>query len=367
MAKSGRKTGRIIIIVAVVLIILLLGAVYAYMQLQPILQPQTVETQAVQAPVEEMVNIVITTQFIPRGEVITEGVIAEIPFPKKELVEGTFITERTQVIGKKAIYPLEPRMPITPSILLDNTTGGSIAAFDIPVDKTALSIPIDREALIAYAPQAGDHVMVIGCMNLVDVDPEYQSLLPNYTASVLKQILTAESTAESLTINIQGGGETAMQGRTELDPTLNEPLYVLPSEAQRPRLVCQNVIQDAIVLRVGEFPIDGVEKSPVVATEVAPAAPDQAQAVETPVEEVKPDIITLIVSPQDAVTLSYMRRANVALSLALRNPNFTQEIITDAVTQQYLMDQKNIPLPAKLPFAMEPFSGTSISTDLPAQ
>jgi Flp pilus assembly protein CpaB len=180
MAKSGRKTGRVIIIVAVVLIIILLGAVYAYIQLQPLLQPAvTTEEQPAQIQLEEMVNIVITTQFIPRGEVITQGVLAEIPFPKKELVEGTFITDMDNVIGKKAIYPLEPRMPITPSILLDPVTGGSVAAFDVPVDKTALSIPIDREALIAYAPQAGDHVMVIGCMNLVDVDPEYQSILPN--------------------------------------------------------------------------------------------------------------------------------------------------------------------------------------------
>ncbi len=70
-----------------------------------------------------------------------------------------------------------------------------------------------------------------------------------------------------------------------------------------------------------------------------------------PVEEPKPDIITLVVSPQDAVLLNYIKRAGIELSLALRNPNNTQEIVTDAVTQQYLMDQKNIPLPAKLPFA----------------
>ena len=360
MAKSGRKTGRIIIIVAVVLIILLLGSVYAYIQLQPLLQPAVTEDQPAQIQLEEMVNIVITTQFIPRGEVITQGVIAEIPFPKKELVEGTFITDMDNVIGKKAMYPLEPRMPLTPSILLDPVTGGSVAAFDIPVDKTALSIPIGREALIAYAPQAGDHVMVIGCMSLVDVDPEYQSILPNYTASVLKQIFTAESAAESLSINIQGGGSTSAQGRTELDPTLNEPLYVIPSEPQRPRIVCQNVIQDAIVLRVGEFPISGVDQAPVdTTTTTTPVVQTDQTQDQAPVEEPKPDIITLVVSPQDAVTLSYMRRTKVDLTLALRNPNFTLEIVTDAVTQQYLMDQKNIPLPAKLPFAMETFSGTN--------
>ena len=261
-------------------------------------------------------------------------------------------------------------MPITPSILLDPVTGGSVAAFDVPVDKTALSIIIDREALIAYAPQPGDHVMVIGCMNLVDVDPEYQSTLPNYTASVLKQLLTAESTTDSLSIIIQGGGGTSAQGRTELDPTLNEPLYVIPSEPQRPRLVCQNVIQDAIVLRVGNFSITGVEETPVVAQEPTPVPPtetDQAQEpTPVPDEETKDKIITLVVSPQDAVTLSYMRRAKVDLTLALRNPNFTLEIVTDAVTQQYLMDQKNIPLPAKLPFAMvEPFSGTAAPAQNP--
>jgi hypothetical protein len=48
-----------------------------------------------------------------------------------------------------------------------------------------------------------------------------------------------------------------------------------------------------------------------------------------------------------------MKKANIMLTLALRNPNNIQTILTDAVTQQYLMDQKNIPLPAKLPFALE--------------
>ena len=48
-----------------------------------------------------------------------------------------------------------------------------------------------------------------------------------------------------------------------------------------------------------------------------------------------------------------MKKAGIEITLALRNPNNDQTILTDAVTQQYLMDQKNIPLPAKLPFAIE--------------
>jgi len=354
MAKSGQKSGRIIIIVALVLIVIVLGLAYAYIQLRPLLQPQADPAQQAQVQVEEMVNIVITTQSIPRGEVISENVVAMIPFPKKELVEGTFLTSLDQVIGKKAMYPLEPRMPVTASLLLDSVTGGSIASFDIPVDKTALSVPIGREALVAYAPQPGDHVMVIGCMWLVDLDPEYQTILPNFTASVTKQIFNAESTVESLSINIQGGSTASAQGRTELDPTLNEPLYVQPSEAQRPRLVCQNLIQDAIILRVGEFPIDGVEE---VAVAEEPVAAPTGEEQPAPEPEPKPDIVTLVVSPQDAVLMSYLRQSNISFSLALRNPNNIQEIVTDAVTQQYLMDQKDIPLPAKLPFGLESRSG----------
>jgi pilus assembly protein CpaB len=297
-----------------------------------------------------MVDIVITTQFVNRGEVINESVITMIPFPKNELVEGTFFTEIESVVGKRAIYPLEARMPLTPRMLIDGETGGSIAAFDIPVDKTALSVLIDREEMIAYAPQAGDHVMVIGCMLLVDVDPENQTILPNYTGSVTKQILQAESSTESLTVIIASGGPGSTQGRTELDPTLNEPVYVVPSEVQRPRLVCQNVIQDAIVLRMGDFPLSGAEPTP--ADQVVVPEGEEGEVPPEP-EILAPDIVTLVVSPQDAVVLTYMKKANIMLTLALRNPNNTQTILTDAVTQQYLMDQKNIPLPAKLPFALE--------------
>ncbi|PKO07665.1 MAG: hypothetical protein CVU41_00385 [Chloroflexi bacterium HGW-Chloroflexi-3] len=355
MANSGRKSGRIFIIIALLLIVLVAAAAVVWLRLSPLLQPaEPVAEDSPQIQIEEMVNIVITTQFVNRGEVINESVITMIPFPKNELVEGTFFTEMESVVGKRAIYPLEARIPLTPRMLIDGETGGSIAAFDIPVDKTALSVLIDREAMIAYAPQAGDHVMVIGCMMLVDVDPEYQTILPNYTGSVTKQILQEESSTESLTVIISSGGQESTQGRTELDPTLNEPVYVVPSEIQRPRLVCQNVIQDAIVLRMGNFPLSGEEPTPADQVVVPEGQEGEAQpAPEIPA----PDIVTLVVSPQDAVVLTYMKKANIMLTLALRNPNNTQTILTDAVTQQYLMDQKNIPLPAKLPFALEPRVG----------
>lgn len=355
MANSGSKSGRILIIVALLLIVVVVAAALLFNRFRPLFQPaESVVGESPQIQIEEMVDIVITTQFVNRGDVIDQSVVTMIPFPKNELVAGTFFTTMESVVGKRAIYPLEARIPITPGMVIDGTTGGSIAAFDIPVDKTALSVLIDRVSMIAYAPQAGDHVMIIGCMELIDVDPEYQTMLPNYTGSVSKQILSAESSAESLTVIISSGGEGSTQGRTELDPTLNEPIYVVPSELQRSRLVCQNIVQDAIVLRLGDFPITGAETTPAP-EEVAPPVVEGEEPTEPVI--LPPDIVTLVVSPQDAVVLTYMRKANINLTLALRNPNNTQTILTDAVTQQYLMDQKNIPLPAKLPFALEPRIG----------
>ncbi len=359
MANSGRKIGRTLIIIALLLIVLVAAATVLFLRLRPLLQPtQPGAEESPQIQIEEMVDIVITSQKVSRGAVINQDVVVMVPYPKNVLVEGTFFTSMESVVGKKAMYPLEARIPLTPGLLMDSTTGGSIPALDIPVDRTALSIILnDKDQLIAYAPQAGDHVMVIGCMTLVDVDPEYQSVLPNYTGSVSKQILTAESSSESLSVIITSGGEGSKQGRTELDPTLNEPVYIVPSESQRPRLVCQNVIQDAIVLRTGDFPLSGVESTPVEEVVVPPG--EEAQPAPEPP---KPDVVTLAVSPQDAVVLTYMRKANIYITLALRNPNNDQIILTDAVTQQYLMDQKNIPLPAKLPFAIEPFRGESAPT-----
>ena len=61
----------------------------------------------------------------------------------------------------------------------------------------------------------------------------------------------------------------------------------------------------------------------------------------------------MIVSPQDADTLNYMVLSKVNITLALRNSQDDAKPTMDAVTLQYLMDQYNIPYPAKLPYGLE--------------
>jgi hypothetical protein len=146
--------------------------------------------------------------------------------------------------------------------------------------------------------------------------------------------------------------QAGVQGRAELDTTLNSAIYVLPGEPQqRPRLVSHTLMQDAVVLWVGEFPLEGGLNPAPTPTPVPVEGEEQPAA---PPEPMKPSIITLIVTPQDAVTLNYLMLSKAYISLALRNMNDLDKYPTQAVTLQFLLDQYGIPNPAKLPYGMEP-------------
>ena len=67
-----------------------------------------------------------------------------------------------------------------------------------------------------------------------------------------------------------------------------------------------------------------------------------------------PDVITLVVSPQDAITLNYLILNGAELSLAMRPAEDSSTTDTEAVTLQFLLDQYNIFVPAKQPYGLEP-------------
>lgn len=348
MAAGGRRRGMTIILIAVLLIVIV-GGIYSYLTFfnkpsgvaQPLAQP---------TPSGEMVQIVITTQAISKGTQFTEQVLTYVPYPRIELVEGTFITDMNEVLGKRAKFDLEARLPLTPGMVVDQPTG-SLASFQIPTGMTAFSVPVTRESFVSYAPQMGDHVMVIGCMLLMDLDTGFQTKLPNYTSEVRAPGPSASGAGTTVTASVETSGDGSKQGTTVLDPNLNMALYTVPSETQRPRMVCQTVIQDATILRVGDFsaellPKAGENATPDQATENAQNAAAIAAA--------NPNIISLITTPQDAVLLNYLLSSKVQLTMALRSAGDLQILATQPVTLQFVMDQKNIQLPAKLPYGLEP-------------
>jgi pilus assembly protein CpaB len=256
-----------------------------------------------------------------------------------------------EVLGKRAKFDLEPRLPLTSGMVVDQPTG-SLASFRIPTGMTAFSVPVTRETFVSYAPQMGDHVMLIGCMLLVDLDTNLQSRLPNYTSKVIAPGPSATDAGTTITATIETSGDGSKQGYAVNDPNLNLALYAVPSETQRPRMVCQTVIQDATILRVGDFssellPAASVDNQPRDQT----AENAQTAAV---VAASNPDIVSVIVTPQDAVLINYLLSSKVQLTMALRSAGDLQILATQPVTLQFVMDQKNIQLPAKLPYGVEP-------------
>jgi Flp pilus assembly protein CpaB len=354
MATGGRRRGRVLIFVALILILLvaLAWAVTRFMNpfAQLGQQPQQPVDQVPTAPAVEMTNIVISVQPIARGNDITSDVITTIPYPVAELVEGAFITKPEEVIGKRAAVDIAARIPINSSMLVDQSMQNSPPAFQIPRGQVAISIPISNLSSVAYGLQSGDHVNVIVTLLMSDLDVEFQTKLPNLTGVVLAPGSTENGpTTKTLTITNSEG----KIGRTELDATLGEPIYVIPSEAPRPRLVSQTLIQDAVVLQSGMFPQKAQAQPTVDPNQIAQPtpAPGQQQAAEA---VALPDTITLIVNPQDAVTLNYLIVAGGKLNLAMRAAGDDQRIATEAVTLQFVLDQYNIPNPAKLPYGLEP-------------
>ena len=121
------------------------------------------------------------------------------------------------------------------------------------------------------------------------------------------------------------------------------------------------------MLGVGDFPY-GKQTETQPTPQAAPVEGQQQQGgTSTPMPAPKaPDLITLIVNPQDAVTLNYLIYSGTAqLTLALRASGDDSRVQTEVVTLQFLLDQYKIPVPVKLPYGLEPRLDKLVSPFLP--
>ena len=354
------RRGRIFIYLALI-IILGLGAVFVFYQRNAQMPSDADQAMSEPTPVIELVDVVVVTQAIPRGVLLEEAVLTTIRIPQTEDFEGMFFEDVGLVVGRRAKFNLDSGIPVTSSMLVESveqlSATGSIAALLIPSGKVAVSIPITRLSSVSYAPRAGDYVSVIVTLMFMDVDSEFQTMLPNQVGGVSAPGGGGEE-GGPVFITAQVMGASGNLGRTVLDPLLNELMYIVPSESQRARLVSQTLLPYVMVLQVGDFPLDGSEEAPddVAVSEESDLVEPAPVTGEAPVvEEIKPpDVITLIVSPQEAVTLNYLLYSGAELTLALRGNGDDTIAPTEAATLQFLLDEYNISVPAKLPYGLNP-------------
>ena len=336
-------------------------------------QPQAQLTLEPTFTPEPRVEIVIAVQELGRGEVIPPNAVALREWPAYA-VPFSAITNLEDVVGQIARTDIFREEPILSNAVVENLGDlarvGSDAAAVLPNGLVAVSIPIDRLTSVGYAIQDGDRVNLIVSLLYVDVDEEFQSRIPSNLT-----LFTIEPETNAITL------QDGIEGRPDSSAAFAPARVIVgPSEQQRPRLVTQMTIQDSLVIHVGTFPLDGrfigVPPTPTpVPVEDQAAAEGDATPVPTPTPA-RPDIITLAVTPQEAVVITYLVEARIPVTLALRSATDTSRVPTDDVTLEYIMGTYGIELPPRLPYSIEPairsirqlIAGNSISlVDAPAQ
>jgi pilus assembly protein CpaB len=363
------RRGRIFFLLAFILILGLVGAAAVYWF---IIKPPPPEPPGDATPTPPPVEVVIVSQNIPQGYVLDQDVLTSVPTQVELVAPGMFTSGNiVELIGRQVKYDVQAGTPLMDGMLLKEgeqiKQAGSPWALSIPKGMVAVSIPINKLSSVSYAPRPGDHVNVISSFLFVDVDTDFQSASPNQSGVVIASgpADPVTGTRDPLTVEIPAG----LYGKTLIDPVLGQAVFVYPGEAQRARMVSQMLLQDVAVLQVGEFPQETDE------LEQQAAAPEEGEVLveggeeQATAPEPRPSVITLIVRPQDAVTLNYIMYAQThvaaQLSLVLRGADDdTRENILP-VTLQFLLEQYEIPVPARLPYSLNPRIDTLIPPSVP--
>ena len=361
---------RILILFA---IILLLGVAAIYLLTRGSAggEPTGAEQTPPGAVPSDVVFVAIAAQDIARGARIPDDGVVMSRMPANMVVE-TMISGsdeeaiRTRVVGRVARQDIGRGVPITEAMISEGTgdllAGGSDASLAIPAGYTAIAIPMDRLSGVAYALRDGDVVDVLISLLVVDVDPDFQTALPNFSTPLTASGGTTEFPSPSLTGGVgefedKERGNQLLLGKVVEEEATGTLFHVIPRGEQRPRAVTQRLVDSAQVLHVGTFALEG-ETTQVVSQQQqaqgagAPAGQEAQQVVTTTITP--PDIITLIVTPQDALALNWAMKVGADLTLTLRAPNDSEPTETASVTLQYLMESYNITFPSQLPYSMEP-------------
>ncbi|MCS6836060.1 MAG: Flp pilus assembly protein CpaB [Anaerolineae bacterium] len=328
---------------------------------EPFFQPRETPLPTI-TPIP-LIEVVIAVQDIPRGVPIAANAIELVRVPEETAPFAAF-SNIEDVIGKIARTDIYREQVILSNLLVEDLQRlgnvGSDAAAVLPPNRVMIAVPIDRLTSVAYAIQPGDRVDVIASMLFVDVDTNFQSIEPNQFSLISVLPVTLEDGSRAVRIEPSTQVQGAFDSR--LIPNAGTfPVIVSPSEPPRPRLATQNIIQDALVVWLGDFPEDGrifapaptptpnVTPTPVVEGEAGADTPPPPPTIPP-----RPDIISLGVTPQDAVVLTYLIESGIPLTFALRSAATTSLPQTNVVTLNYIMEQYRISVPEKFNYALQP-------------
>ncbi len=343
------RGNRSLVIIALVLIVLAIVAGGAYIYLQMLRPDGQPDLEAAATPVPEpvdMIEIVVAIQNIPRGMQISaeDNAIALQEWPRENL-PYEYYTDIEEVDGRFARMEIPRGWPVTPDVVgrpggMLSVSGSAAALFE-PEDRVAYAVPFDVQGAVGWAIEPGDRVDVLAALK---IKPVYTDFL--------------EAGVKQFTYLLSGEeGEVAQTspfGEFELLPNGRwAAIYPLDTQTSaEPALLVQMTVQDAVVWHVGKW----TEEEAATPTDEPAAAGEGGALTEAPAPAAAPtptvleedkqeiELVTLLVTREDALVLKYLHEMGADLDLALRPANFTGTVLqTQPIWFRYILDKYQLP------------------------
>lgn len=314
---------------------------------------QSSQPQPTATPTVNYVSVVVARVDLPVGQRITPDLLLVERRPATNIAVQAGVTFENidELVGQIVRVKVSRGQEILRPMLALNTTDlsafGSDLALYVDQGRVAIAFPINRFSGAAFAMRPGDMVDVLMSVNLVMLDEEFQTMLPNDWQRI-NRIALQEGNAFLFP------SETA--GRLELIPLINVVANVQPGveEVQIPRRITQLTIQQAEVLWVGtwfdpstqtqEFQADAFIPQPLPTPDsegVVPPPPTPTR--ERP--ESRPDLVILSLTAQDALTLKWALETGIDIDLALRAQGDNSVFFTTSVSLPQMVEQGGLIVP----------------------
>lgn len=312
-------------------------------------------------------DVVVAKVNIPVGTMLTDDLLEVQRWPRTNIAlqGGYTFTDTTRLVGRIAKVDVSRGQSVLSPMLALNPTDiasfGSDLALYVPFGQVAVAFPVDRFNGAALAMRPGDAVDVMMTLRIVDIDPQFGTVLPNQIERVIQSaLLNGEPFLFPAVSN----------GRLEFIPEVNQVAAIVPSTIALdgqdfteglpiPKRVTQLTIQQARVLYVGTW-VDPkeLEQQQLAAQAAAQAGEDGAAGpTPTPIPsrlETIPDVVILSMSSQDALALNWAMIRGVDINLVLRSPGDQTVFVTTSVSLPQIIDQGGLAIPEQSNFDLHP-------------
>jgi Flp pilus assembly protein CpaB len=315
-------------------------------------------------------NVIVARTNIPVGTMLTDDLLEMQRWPRTNIAlqGGYTFTDTTRLVGRIAKVDISRGQSLLSPMLALNPTDiasfGSDLALYVPFGQVAVAFPVDRFNGVALAMRPGDSVDLLMTLRIVDIDPQFGTILPNQIERVIQSALLA---------GLPFLFPPVTNGRLEFVPEINQVAAIVPStlalEGQDfaaglpiPKRVTQLTVQQAKVLYVGTWNDPRELEQQQIAAQAAAAAAAQSEeggAVPTPTPipsrlDTTPDVVILSMSSQDALALNWAMIRGVNINLVLRSPGDQTVFVTTSVSLPQIIDQGGLAIPEQPSFDLHP-------------